>query len=184
MVLATNVRSGPDGTAPVLRTVSAGTRLRVFTRLGSWLRVGDAEPWGWVHVSRTEDLVGTPSSGPPPATSTHTVAEPPRMPRNSEPASDAFTGHSGVVLLGANVRADPSADPPVLRTIGSGVYARVFARYGGWLQVGDSKPWGWVHVSRTKGLVDPLSLPAPPLAADGAQSEPLFPGKNAVPSEY
>ncbi|HEV7830562.1 MAG TPA: SH3 domain-containing protein, partial [Pseudonocardiaceae bacterium] len=56
--------------------------------------------------------------------------------------------------------ADPSADALVLRTIGSGTYVRVFARRGGWLQVGDSTPWGWVHVSRTKGFADPPPLPA------------------------
>jgi hypothetical protein len=46
-----NVRSGPSGTADVVRTVSGGTRLAVFSRSGGWVQVGDASPWGWVHSS-------------------------------------------------------------------------------------------------------------------------------------
>jgi hypothetical protein len=153
VLLGANVRADPHADAPVLRMVGSGVYVRVFARRSGWLQVGHSKPWGWVHISRTEDLVGTPSFDQRSATSMDITAEPPRMVRNGEPAPDASTGHSGVVLLGANVRADPSADASVLSTIGSGTQARVFARRGGWLQVGDSKPWGWVHVSRTRDLV-------------------------------
>jgi hypothetical protein len=161
VLFGANVRADPSADALVLRTIGSGTYVRVFARRGGWLKVGDSTPWGWVHVSRTNDLVGMPSFDPPSATSTDTTAEPPRMARNSEPAPDTFTGYSGVMVLGANVRADPSADALVLRTIGSGTHARVFARRGEWLQVGGSKPWGWVHVSRTKDLVGGSSSDPP-----------------------
>jgi SH3-like domain-containing protein len=182
VLLGTNVRTDPSADAPVLRTVGSGVYVQVFARRGGWLQVGHSQPWGWVHVSRTEDLVGTPSFDTRPATSTDNMAESLRIARNSEAAPDSSTGHNGVVLLGANVRADPSADAQVLRMVGSGVHVRVFARRNGWLQVGHSQPWGWVHVSRTKDLVGaPPSEPPP--AAGGAHSEPLLPDTYAAPSE-
>lgn len=47
-----NVRNAPSGTAEVVRTVSAGTKLTVFSRApGGWVQVGDTVPWGWVHTS-------------------------------------------------------------------------------------------------------------------------------------
>jgi hypothetical protein len=45
-----NVRAGPSGAAVVLRTAPRGHVLSVFDRApGGWVRVGEAEPWGWVH---------------------------------------------------------------------------------------------------------------------------------------
>lgn len=169
VLLGANVRASPSADASVLRTIGVGTYVRVFAHHGKWLQVGDSKPWGWVHVSRTEDLVGNPLSDRSPAASTDTVAEPPRMARNSGPAPHASTRYSSVVLLGANVRADPSAGAPVLRTLGSGRQVQVFARRGGWLQVGDREPWGWIHVSRTEGFVDPS--PTSSAAAGEAYSE-------------
>jgi hypothetical protein len=52
MPMPASVRAGPGGSAPVLRPVSKGTAVRVFARSGSWLEIGDGEPWGWVHDSR------------------------------------------------------------------------------------------------------------------------------------
>jgi hypothetical protein len=49
-----NIRSGPNGSADVLRTTSGGTHLNVFGRANGWVRVGDAEAWGWVHSSLLE----------------------------------------------------------------------------------------------------------------------------------
>jgi hypothetical protein len=47
-----NVRTAPNGAADVVRTVSVGTRLTVFSRAsGGWVQVGDTAPWGWVHSS-------------------------------------------------------------------------------------------------------------------------------------
>ncbi|WP_419900309.1 SH3 domain-containing protein [Roseomonas sp. USHLN139] len=49
-----NIRSAPNGSADVLRTTSGGTRLNVFGRSGGWVRVGEADAWGWVHSSLLE----------------------------------------------------------------------------------------------------------------------------------
>lgn len=56
MALAANLRAAPDGSAPVLGTVAAGTRVLVLARIGGWLQIGnDANrALGWVHVSRAE----------------------------------------------------------------------------------------------------------------------------------
>lgn len=59
MALPSNVRAAPDGSATVLRTVSAGVRVRIFARYANWLQVGDEEqPWGWVHLSRARGDTG------------------------------------------------------------------------------------------------------------------------------
>lgn len=49
-----NIRSAPNGSADVLRTASSGTHLNVFGRSSGWVRVGDAEAWGWIHSSLLE----------------------------------------------------------------------------------------------------------------------------------
>ncbi|MGO4389057.1 SH3 domain-containing protein [Microvirga sp. 2YAF29] len=50
-VQAANVRTGPDRSTTSVRVVPVGTRLKVFERQGAWARVGDAQPWGWIHSS-------------------------------------------------------------------------------------------------------------------------------------
>ena len=51
-----NLRAGPGGGAEVLSTLPRGQVLTVFDRApGGWLRVGDAEPRGWVHSSLLAD---------------------------------------------------------------------------------------------------------------------------------
>lgn len=50
-----NVRSGPNGTAEVVRTVPAGYRMSVFARSpGNWVQIGETSPWGWIHASLLE----------------------------------------------------------------------------------------------------------------------------------
>lgn len=51
-----NVRAGPSGTAPVLRTVADNTTVRIVEVSGGWMRVsvGDAPPIGWIHGSLIE----------------------------------------------------------------------------------------------------------------------------------
>jgi hypothetical protein len=47
-----------------------------------------------------------------------------------------------------NLRAQPSGSAEVLRTLPRGASVTLFAEApGGWLQVGDAEPWGWVHGS-------------------------------------
>ncbi|UFN51664.1 DUF4236 domain-containing protein (plasmid) [Roseomonas sp. OT10] len=48
---AANVRATPNGEGAVVRTAPAGTALRVHGRSGGWVRVGDTQPWGWIHGS-------------------------------------------------------------------------------------------------------------------------------------
>ena len=51
-----NVRSRPNGTAAVVRTLPRGTALRVHGRDRDWMRIGEDEPWGWVHSSLLDDV--------------------------------------------------------------------------------------------------------------------------------
>ena len=46
-----NVRANPDRNSASVRTIQGGTALIVFKRQGSWVEVGDAQAWGWVHAS-------------------------------------------------------------------------------------------------------------------------------------
>jgi uncharacterized protein YraI len=53
-----NLRAGPGGGASVLSVVPRGRTLEVFDQApGGWVRVGDGEPWGWIHASL---LAGAP----------------------------------------------------------------------------------------------------------------------------
>jgi hypothetical protein len=55
---------------------------------------------------------------------------------------------AAVVRTPANLRAGPGGGAPVLSTLPRGLAVTVFGRApGGWLQVGDTAPWGWVHAS-------------------------------------
>ncbi len=49
-----NVREAPNGSATVVRTVSTGIVLSVFSRVGGWVQVGERDPWGWIHSSLLE----------------------------------------------------------------------------------------------------------------------------------
>lgn len=50
----------------------------------------------------------------------------------------------------ANLREQPQAGSPVLRTLPRGLELQLHGRSpGGWLQIGDAVPWGWVHSSLT-----------------------------------
>jgi hypothetical protein len=53
-----NLRSGPDASSPVIRTIPRGTAAHVFGEpQGGWYQIGDTSPWGWMHSSM---LVGPP----------------------------------------------------------------------------------------------------------------------------
>ena len=52
--------------------------------------------------------------------------------------------------LATNLRQQPQAGAKVLRTLPRGLELQLYGRApGGWLQVGDAEPWGWVHSSLT-----------------------------------
>jgi DNA-binding helix-hairpin-helix protein with protein kinase domain len=52
-----------------------------------------------------------------------------------------------VTRQGANVREAPNGSANVVRTAPSGAVLRVFGRSSGWVQIGESTPWGWIHSS-------------------------------------
>jgi DNA-binding helix-hairpin-helix protein with protein kinase domain len=43
------VRAAANGNSAVVRTAPNGARLRVFSRAGGWVQVGEEEAWGWVY---------------------------------------------------------------------------------------------------------------------------------------
>jgi hypothetical protein len=47
----------------------------------------------------------------------------------------------------ANIREAPSRDAEVTRGAAAGTVMRAFQRSGGWVQVGNASPWGWMHAS-------------------------------------
>jgi hypothetical protein len=48
----------------------------------------------------------------------------------------------------ANIRAEPSGGSPIVRTAPRGSVLQVYNEApGGWLLVGETEPWGWVHAS-------------------------------------
>jgi len=101
----------------------------------------------------------------PPAPSDSPVAFPDLAPPRQAPAQPtraalppagaetiAATPSGGSVTMSqrtpTNLRSHPSGGGEVLRTLPRGATVNVFAEApGGWLQVGDAEPWGWVHGS-------------------------------------
>ena len=73
----------------------------------------------------------------------------PRAPADAPhpaPTATAQPGAKVTVRQSANVHSSPGG--PSVRTVAQGVSLRVFAQAsGGWYQVGDSAPFGWVHES-------------------------------------
>jgi hypothetical protein len=92
-----------------------------------------------------------PDSPPNPAAKGRVVVLPPAVPPVL-PAVSLMPGSpaSGTVTMrqAANLHSDPHG--PSIRVIPQGTALRVFAQApGGWLEVGDSAPWGWMHESMT-----------------------------------
>ena len=55
---------------------------------------------------------------------------------------------AATIRSAANVRSTPSSSGAVLRTATRGASLQVFGQApGGWFQVGEAEPWGWVHGS-------------------------------------
>lgn len=77
---------------------------------------------------------------------------PPASPNASQIATQASTGSvdGGRVTMtqNGNLRSHPNGGGDVLRVISQGADLQVFGQApGGWLQVGDKEPWGWIHGS-------------------------------------
>ena len=61
-------------------------------------------------------------------------------------------GEGGTVVTSAtsraNIRREPSLSAPVLRAMPQSSTLRVFGEApGGWFQVGEAEPFGWIHAS-------------------------------------
>jgi Bacterial SH3 domain len=51
-----------------------------------------------------------------------------------------------MVKSAANLRSSPDNKGSILRTIPQGEVLREFSRaFGGWVEVGDTRPQGWIH---------------------------------------
>ncbi|WP_159999683.1 SH3 domain-containing protein [Roseomonas sp. 18066] len=49
-----NLRAHPNGGGEVMRVIAQGSSLTIYEEApGGWLRVGNGEPWGWIHASLT-----------------------------------------------------------------------------------------------------------------------------------
>jgi hypothetical protein len=57
-----------------------------------------------------------------------------------------------ITLKHANLREGPSTSTAVLKTIAPGTTFQVFGRNAGWIQVGNSKPLGWISKSLIRHL--------------------------------
>jgi uncharacterized protein YgiM (DUF1202 family) len=103
------------------------------TRAKTWLRCSDE--------TKRLKLRGTgklaePNS--PPTVSTSPSSDPQAAPTNS----------TVTMRQGGNLRTGPSGSHSAIRTIPRGTAARVFGHApGGWYQIGDTAPWGWMHGS-------------------------------------
>jgi hypothetical protein len=76
---------------------------------------------------------------------------PPPLPVSATPAAQAaMGGASGQIQVqrAVNLRSNPNGGGEVLRVLSAGSTAQIFGEApGGWLQVGEGQPWGWVHGS-------------------------------------
>jgi len=90
----------------------------------------------------------TPAAEPGPAAAPP-AAEPP-APAAGAVAVAAMRPAGGIAVTRgpANLRDQPAGSGVVLRVIPRGAALQVFAEApGGWLQLGEGEPWGWVHAS-------------------------------------
>ncbi len=99
------------------------------------------------------DRIPDPSAKARPAPNALTVtpgnaAPAPASAPPGAPASPAITPAAGDVIVrqSANLHSDPHG--PSIRVVQQGTALHVFGQAaGGWYQVGDSAPWGWIHES-------------------------------------
>jgi hypothetical protein len=94
----------------------------------------------------------TPPADPPPmpaaTTAVPVILEPSAQRLPPAPEGGGIALGTASVRSPANIRAHPSGGGEVLRVAPRGATLQVFAEApGGWLQVGDGEPWGWVHGS-------------------------------------
>jgi hypothetical protein len=91
------------------------------------------------ELARTRPEEARPAPAPAPAVAPSSAAEVP-----------GATPMEGIALTRgpANIRAHPGGGGAVLRVAPRGAILQVYGEApGGWVQVGEHEPWGWVHRS-------------------------------------
>ncbi len=138
-VTVANQVSPPEATAARYEFDSrVGTSTSEASRVYSAL-VADCWDRGGPAPERPLSLPPLPDDIPDPRV-------PAADPSHPVPATTAQPGAKVTVRQSANVHSSPGG--PSVRTVAQGMSLRVFAQAtGGWYQVGDSAPFGWVHES-------------------------------------
>jgi hypothetical protein len=107
---------------------------------GQPLREDPTDWWGEVH-----GWTGSDATRPRAARRT---AAPAAETRRAAPAPGERASITTSPTSRANVRREPSLDAPVVRRMERGSRLNVFGEApGGWLQVGEAEPIGWMHES-------------------------------------
>lgn len=102
---------------------------------GGPLRQDTTDWWGDVHRWTGSDETRPRGRHPAPS------------PGSSTPPAEARTVVSSLNVR-ANIRAEPSLEAPVVRRAAPGTLLNLFGEApGGWFQVGDTAPFGWIHRS-------------------------------------
>jgi hypothetical protein len=102
---------------------------------------------GGALVARATGPAPSPDAAPP----APVPAQPVAAAQGSGPGIQASSG-AVQVRSNANLRAAPVGGSEVLGVVSQGSALRVFGRApGGWVQVGDAAPQGWVHSSLLAG---------------------------------
>jgi len=104
-------------------------------------------------VIRPEPVSAGPPSGltaSEPQTASTAAASPTPLPQD---AAAAQTRERVMIRNGgANIRSGPNGSTDVIRTTSGGTHLNVFGRSNGWVRVGDTEAWGWVHSSLLEGI--------------------------------
>lgn len=126
---AVNLRSGPSKTSAKLRTLAAGTEVRIGEEERGWVHVWHADGDGWVYSSY---LAGVE------------VASVTEQSRSVE--SKPSKGKAVEVGSRMTARADPDSEAPAIFKIAAGERVKILERRGNWLKVttvsGDT---GWIR---------------------------------------
>ena len=146
-VTVANLLSPPDATAlrfsfdtHVGNTTTEASRVYLALVADCWDRGGPAS-------ERPLALPPLPDNIPDPhLPAVADQAAPPARPDPSPAPGQTPAGGTVTVRQSANVHASPGG--PSIRTVQQGASLHVFATSnGGWYQVGDTAPFGWVHES-------------------------------------
>ena len=143
-VTVANLLSPPEARTPrfdfdihVGTTTSEATRVYIAMVADCWDRGGPAP-------ERPLALPPLPDNIPDPHLPAST--DPGAAPRLPTVPGQIAPGGTVTVRQSANVHASPGG--PSIRTVSQGAVLHIFSQAtGGWYQVGDSAPFGWVHES-------------------------------------